>query len=458
MGAFVVSSPSLEDRWDLKGARAAMFRARHPDFVPLGRFVKEEVETIRPFEEPEKEWPVYGVSNREGVFLSHLQRGNAFKSAYKRIEEDWFFHNPTRANVGSIGRVPAVPEDALTSPEYQVWSISDSSWRADYVEALIKLPFFNLLVHVHRVGAVKERLYTRNLMQIPVPNRPPPFQDAVVQAWRALSKTVQDTEARIAELEEALVAEVLLAAGISVNTPKPFGKAYASKLDTFERWGVGFNRHRWSLETLLSSTLHPSVPIEEVAFVNPRRTVSVADESLVSFVPMEAVSEVSGAIEGADEVAYSEVASGYTAFEERDVIWAKITPCMQNGKSAIAAHLKNGVGFGSTEFHVLRSKDEAKLLPSYLWVLLRLKAIREAAQRFFIGSAGQQRVPAEFLKQLHVPIPDVDAQKTIVAKVMEKRTAVAAERSTLAEARKIRLAKIEEAVVTGDLAVLIGTV
>ena len=84
---------------------------------------EEATELVRPSDQPDKDWPVYGVNNKAGVFFSHYQKGSEFNSAYKRIRADWFFHNPTRANVGSLGRVPQVPEDAITSPEYQVWRI-----------------------------------------------------------------------------------------------------------------------------------------------------------------------------------------------------------------------------------------------------------------------------------------------------------------------------------------------
>src|SRR2546423_1118999 len=110
-------------RWDIKTARAAMLHLANPGFRPLGEFAEEATEMIRPWEQPEHLWPVYGVTNEVGVIFSHHQRGDAFNAPYKRICRDWFFHNPTRANVGSLGRVPEVPPDALTSPEYQIWRL-----------------------------------------------------------------------------------------------------------------------------------------------------------------------------------------------------------------------------------------------------------------------------------------------------------------------------------------------
>ncbi len=117
----VIAQWSELPRWDYKSARAALFAQRHPDFVPLGEYTDEATELVDPRNEPDKEWPIYGVNNESGIFLSKFQKGSEFNSNYKRIRRNYFFHNPTRANVGSLGRVQDVPPDAITSPEYQVW-------------------------------------------------------------------------------------------------------------------------------------------------------------------------------------------------------------------------------------------------------------------------------------------------------------------------------------------------
>jgi hypothetical protein len=154
--------------WDLYSARAAAFRRANPEFRPLSDIAAEATELVRPWDDPEKEWPVYGVNNKEGVFFSHYQKGRDFNAPYKRIRKDWFFHNPTRSSVGSLGVVPDVPDDAITSPEYQVWRIKDDT-PPEYVAAVIATEFFLRLIRFHRVGAVKQRLYVDDLLRIRVP-------------------------------------------------------------------------------------------------------------------------------------------------------------------------------------------------------------------------------------------------------------------------------------------------
>lgn len=158
------------DRWDFKYARIIDFDKNHPNYLYMYEIAEEAHESVDPREYPDKEWPVYGVSNRDGVFLNERRLGGDFNQKQKKIKKDWFFHNPTRANVGSIGRVHDVCDDAITSPEYQVWKIKKGAlYNADLVEILVKSRMFIEQVQFHRVGAVKERLYVENLLSIRVP-------------------------------------------------------------------------------------------------------------------------------------------------------------------------------------------------------------------------------------------------------------------------------------------------
>ncbi len=157
------------------------------------------------------------------------------------------------------------------------------------------------------------------------------------------------------------------------------------------------------------------VAIGDVAEVNPRKDVDLSGEELVSFVPMAAVDEVSGTITSAADRPYREVSKGFTHFRDGDVIFAKITPSMENGKSAVARNLTNGTGMGSTEFHVFRSHGAIE--PEYLWRFVRQKAFRDAAQSVMSGAVGQQRVPADYLKAHAIPIPPLAEQQRIGAKM-----------------------------------------
>jgi restriction endonuclease S subunit len=194
--------------WDVKTTRAAAFRLANPTFRPLDEFAEEATELVKPWEEPEKEWPVYGVNNKEGVVFSHYQKGKDFNAAYKRIRKDWFFHNPTRSSVGSLGIVPDVPSDAITSPEYQVWRIKQDLIPG-FVAALISTPFFIDLIQFHRVGAVKQRLYVDNLLNIRVPIFSQNEQLQIAFAREGALKQIAEAESKAKTAQKEIEALIL---------------------------------------------------------------------------------------------------------------------------------------------------------------------------------------------------------------------------------------------------------
>jgi len=146
-----------------------------------------------------------------------------------------------------------------------------------------------------------------------------------------------------------------------------------------------------------------------VVRINPGIDKKINPINKVTFLPMMGVNELTGKIVYSEEKSFSEVSKGYTPFKENDVLFAKITPCMENGKSTIATHLINGIGFGSTEFHVLRPTEFTS--SEWIFWLIRKKEFRQLASKSFTVTAGQQRVPSSFLENFLAPIPPVNIQE-----------------------------------------------
>jgi type I restriction enzyme S subunit len=158
------------------------------------------------------------------------------------------------------------------------------------------------------------------------------------------------------------------------------------------------------------------VPLSEAAEINPKVDRSLlSDDTLVSFVPMASVGAANGQIDVSTTRPYAEVKKGYTAFRNGDVLFAKVTPCMENGKMAVARNLSNGQGFGSTEFHVLRPRGGVD--SSYLYHFVSSASFRKEAARHMTGAVGLRRVPAAFLQDELIPLPELDEQRRIVAEI-----------------------------------------
>lgn len=157
--------------------------------------------------------------------------------------------------------------------------------------------------------------------------------------------------------------------------------------------------------------------LKVIVQLNPPLGKVLPDSAPVNFVPMAAVESEGGGLARPEVRSYGAVKKGYTAFQSGEVIMAKITPCMENGKITVVPDLPDSVCFGSTEFHVFRPEDgiEARWVKYYLlqsW-------FRRHARMHMTGSAGQLRVPSSFLEAVKIPIAPTTEQRRIVEAVDE---------------------------------------
>ena len=152
----------------------------------------------------------------------------------------------------------------------------------------------------------------------------------------------------------------------------------------------------------------------------PKSEVSrLSGNTAVSFVPMEAVGEMGG-LRLDQTKTLDEVSGGYTYFRDGDILIAKITPCFENGKGAIAEGLENGIGFGTTELHVLR--PSLSLDRRFLFYLTLSHGFRGMGTGSMYGAGGQKRVPDDFVRDFRHPIPSLPEQRAI-AEFLDRETA-----------------------------------
>ncbi|MEM2125715.1 MAG: restriction endonuclease subunit S [Candidatus Methanosuratincola sp.] len=158
--------------------------------------------------------------------------------------------------------------------------------------------------------------------------------------------------------------------------------------------------------------------LSEIAEINPTFIHEhLAEDLEVTFLPMKCVEELTGKIDLSLTRRLSDVKRGYRPFVIGDLLFAKITPCMENGKVAVAYGLRNGIGFGSTEFHVIRLPESFPR--KFIFYFLIREELRKDAQRNMTGSAGQLRVPVGYIQKIHIPVPPLPEQHRIVAKIEE---------------------------------------
>ena len=159
--------------------------------------------------------------------------------------------------------------------------------------------------------------------------------------------------------------------------------------------------------------------LEEVSELNPRIDKQSIDNDLeVTFLPMKNVEELSGKIDLSETKRFSELKrKSYTPFRDGDILFAKVTPCMENGKIAIAHDLKNGIGFGSTEFHVIRLSEEQS--KQFFFFYFLQQKFRQEANRAMTGAVGLLRVPTDYMRKVPILLPPLSEQHYIAAKIGE---------------------------------------
>lgn len=276
-------------------------------------------------------------------------------------------------------------------------------------------------------GQVQPKITTQDIANLLVPTGvdEEKLETLTKNAYRKYIKKQQQSEM----LAEKEIDNIFKELGITFKQYQP--SIYScTNLKQIQEMGLFCNPHSAYLldviSTLKSSPLYVG-ELENYVDVNPTIDRSaLTNGTEVSFVPMP---NVYAKENRADYIlcSYSEVKTGFTPFKKGDLLWAKITPCMQNGKSFLASDMQTEYGFGSTEFHVLRARSNQIYMP-FLWILLSEKHILEAAQGMFSGSAGQQRVPDLFLKKFPLVLPEFGKQRELADSVL----------AALKESRRIR--------------------
>lgn len=184
--------------------------------------------------------------------------------------------------------------------------------------------------------------------------------------------------------------------------------------------------------------------------INPNKSELSYKKIDVSFIPMEYIKD--GFIENKDIKNIDEVYNGYTYFKEGDILLAKVTPCFENGNLGIAKDLKNGIGFGTTEVHVIRAKKDNK---KFIYYLFQNKHFKEKGNSEMYGAGGLKRIPSDFVENYIYPRPDYQTQ-ICISNYLDQKTAkideiINKKEKLIDNLKKYKKSVITEAVTKGKL-------
>lgn len=290
----------------------------------------------------------------------------------------------------------------IVSPAYGVYRpTNDGGILPAYADHLLRTPLYAAEYQRRSTGvnSSRLRLYPEQFLRIPILLPPKDEQAAIVRFLDWAN----------GQLERAIRAKRKVIALLTEQMQAIVGRAVTRGLDptsSLKATGIpwlGDIPEHWEVRRL-----------RQVAVMKPSKAESgnqLRKDSEVTFLPMERVG-IDGAIDVSETARAIDVWNGFTYFRRGDVIVAKITPCFENGKGAFLDKLPTVVGFGSTEFHVVRPGP--KLLGAYLRLITSSRQFLENGENSMTGSAGQQRVPTDFVKNYPIALPSLLEQGEIL--------------------------------------------
>lgn len=338
-----------------------------------------------------------------GVFVRDETLGKEIKTKCQYyIKSGQLAVSKIDARNGAFGIVPPEADRAIITANFWVYDVDCSIANIGYLTLLLSSDFFVQAWQDCSNGS-GNRLYLQEQKflnyKIPLPDIS--VQNQLVEKYKQCIRESEAIDRKANSLEEEIEAYLFETLMIPTLPAQIISEKLLLKtrFKNLVGWGAKVNCNPIKPQEVFQSNHYKGANLEYFGELNPNTKYPPAINE-ISFIPMECVSDIYGEVTETYSGNTSD-SKGYTKFKEQDILWAKITPCMQNGKCAIAKNLKNGFGYGSTEFHVFRTNQNA--LPEYIYCFLRSKRLREVAISYFTGSVGQQRVGADFLSALTIP-------------------------------------------------------
>lgn len=335
------------------------------------------------------EYPVLSMTMHDGIVL----QSERFKKSLASLDQsNYKVVSRGQLVVGfpideGVIYVQNTADEGIMSPAYGVWDIQAEKVLPEYLECCLHSPqsMSYYMSKLKGTTARRRSITTEDLLSLPISLPDKSEQRRRLSLLISCKDTISKSEQQLAKLDELVKSRFI------------------------EMFGLpGTDAFGWGLVSLGS-----------ICLINPKKSqdARLTANLPVSFIPMPAVTE-HGEIDATAIRTYDEVKTGFTYFAENDVLFAKITPCMENGKGAVAQGLRNGIGFGSTEFHVLRPLPGVSD-PRWIYTLTVFPQFRNDAANNMTGSAGQRRVPALFLESYRVAVPPIDLQEQFAAFVTQ---------------------------------------
>lgn len=391
----------------------------------------------------------YTEDKAEGVILlrtGNISRNGLLMNDIKYVTRE--FHNKNKKSKisggdliisrhGDSGSATMIPYNVGECNCLNVVVIRKSNkFNSMYMQYLFNTRFINNELTKTRAGSVQGVINTKEIITMKVIIPTLEEQEKISQILSNVDMNIEKTEQAIAKYKQVKkgLMDDLLTGKVRIKDEKRFRETNFKDVK-----GVG--KIPWDWEAGAYS---------ELAVINPSKNIcNLTKFDMVSFIRMEDTSEETR-IKKMTNKKLKEVEKGYTYFSDNDILFAKITPCLENGKGGIAKGLTNRTGFGSTEFHVLRPKNSKSI--NFLYHHSKSERMRGKAASLMIGSAGQQRIQKDFFYEYIIGIPNEDEQLEIGKILNYQDEVIEKEEKYLEKLKKLKSGLMED-LLTGKVRV-----
>ena len=427
------------DRWDVKYF-SGRIKSKYP-LVSLATFVCEHNEKVRPFNFPEETFKILGVNNTDGIFHAYDALGKEIKQPYKKVSAGNFAYNPYRINVGSIGWVPDEHDGAFISPAYVVFSIDATIILPELFWFILKSEFFNKTLRAATAGSVRMNLTYPLLETLKIPIPPLSIQQKIVAHWKASQQTVITTNECAVQIEKKIQERFLSDLGL----PKPKRsippKCFAANWESFERWSVSYNQAVMSMVDLTRGN-YPVVELGSILEMVQYGTSEKANtsEKGTSVLRMNNIKDGYLDYSNIKHVALTKKTREALLLVDGDILFNRTNSKELVGKCAVF-HSHDEYVFASYLIRVKPDKDMA--ISDFVAYCINSVIGRQQIDALSRQIIGQANINSQELRSLRLPLPPIDSQQEIMARIDAGRNEVIQQMETVTQLQNQTQSEIE---------------
>ncbi|REC59501.1 hypothetical protein DRF65_25810 [Chryseobacterium pennae] len=386
---------------------------------------------------PDKDYKLVTISSKHrGIKLRELKKGSLIKSNMYEVKAGDFVLSGIDARNGAFGIIPQELDGGIITNDFWCLQINENVISKELFLELTATTWFDDLCNrgsdgtTNRVRLQKDKFFSQEV-PLPLKNEQKHLLHKILsikQKSVTLTQEIENQKKLLSQFKQATLEEALqgkLTEKWRVENPDIEVASQLLKRIKAEKSQL-INEKKLKKEKDLVTISKEEIPFEipenwvwcrlgDIGLINPKNNEKQNIES--SFIPMEFISDHYGVIPIYESRQWNDIKKGYTHFAENDIGFAKITPCFENSKAAVFKNLKNNIGAGTTELHIFRCLPENKVICNFIYAIFKSTDFLKNGAAVMTGSAGQKRVPKEYLLNKIIPLPPFDEQQAIVEKI-----------------------------------------